>query len=137
MRRILPFVDDVVVRLLRATPDLEEVTFETLMSERFASKLPYVFLESTDWDSFDDRFIGVATVEFTYFASGSKRSVMDLAEAVRVALLEAKGKRTPSGEGYIALFNYISGPIQIENDPAASGIYRAYSSYQIGVRPES
>jgi hypothetical protein len=136
MRRTLPFADDVVAAILRATPDLDGVTFETLMSERYASLLPYVFLESTDWESFDDRFIGVATMEFSFFSTGGKRAVMDLAEAVRVALVEAKRNKTPSGEGYIAIFNYNSGPLQVPNDPASNTVFKAYASFQIGVRPQ-
>lgn len=134
--RELPYAEDVVAAILRNDPELSGVTFETLMSERFESKLPYVFFETTDWSTFDDRFIAVATMEFTFHARGGKRAVMDLAEDVRVSLRTARRDRTRTGYGYINLFEYNAGPIQIPNDPPESDIFRAYSAYQIGVRPE-
>lgn len=133
MIRLLPYVDGLVVGLLRAGLSAS-VTVEAELSDPL-QRTPYVFAQVVGGDEVDPVEMGVPLVEVECYARGSKRAAADLAEDVRVALYTAWADQTVTPHGHLASFRTVTYPRELRTVGQPAEVYRYIATYALGVRP--
>lgn len=131
--RLLPYVDGLVLALLRAALP-SEVTVESELSDPLR-RVPYVLAEVVGGDVVDERHLGVPRVDVDCWAAGSKRAAADLAEHARAALYTAWAEQTVTSFGHLASMRSITYPREVRTLGQPTGIYRYTATYALGVRP--
>ncbi|MBM7771237.1 hypothetical protein JOD54_001441 [Actinokineospora baliensis] len=133
MARLLPYVDGLVLFLLRAALPTS-VTVESELSEPLR-RAPYVFIDVVGGDELHAAQLGVPVVEVDCYTRGSKRAAADLAEAVRAALYTAWFEQTVTPFGHLASFRTVSYPRALRLTGQPAEIHRYTGTYALGVRP--
>ncbi|WP_018686533.1 hypothetical protein [Actinokineospora enzanensis] len=133
MVRLLPYVDGLVLHLLRsALPDA--VTVEAELSDPLR-RSPYVFVDVVGGEEVHPAQLGVPLVEIETYTHGPRRAAADLAEAVRAALYTAWVEQTVTPFGHLASFRTVSYPRALRLAGQPTEIQHFTGTYALGVRP--
>ncbi len=132
MTRLLPDAELLVLAILR--PVVPAVGFGTAIPDDIASRLPYVVIRRAAGAALDPRFLDNPVVSVDAWHT-SKSAASDLAEDVRVALLEAHERQTVTEFGHLANFAEDSGPSELRTAEQPDTIFRYQANYALATRP--
>lgn len=132
MPRLLPDAERLVLALLR--PRISSVQFGTAIPDDLASRLPFVVVRRAAGAALDPRFLDQPVVSVDAWHT-SKSEASDLAEDVRVALLEAWERQTVTEFGHLAYFNEESGPAELRTGEQSDTFFRYQANYSLATRP--
>lgn len=133
MPRLLPYADDLLCGIVRATvPDTEVGTL--VPADLAANPRRFVYLHRVGGAALDLEFLDVATVDVQTFAA-TRRGAADLADDVRAALYLAWRGQLVTAEGHLAAFREITGPSELRTGNQPDSLYRFQATYAASIRP--
>lgn len=132
MARLLPDAERLVLALVR--PQLPGVGVGTAIPDDIADRVPYVVIRRAAGAAIDPRFLDQPVVSVDVWHR-SKASASDLAESVRVALVEAWEQQTTTDVGHLAYFREDSGPAELRTAEQPDTLFRYQANYSLATRP--
>lgn len=132
MPRLLPDADALILALIR--PALTGVDVATELPDDLGGRVPFVVAQRVSGAAIHPRFLDRPTFNVDAWHT-TRTAAADLAESVRVALVDAVEQQIVTEHGHVVNLDEQSGPAYLRTAEQPDTLHRFQAMYSLATRP--